>query len=246
MSIEIIPAIDILDGKCVRLSQGDYDRKTIYNEDPLEVAKLFEAYGLQRLHLVDLDGARAHHIVNHKVLERIALHTTLTIDFGGGLKSDMDLDIAFESGADMITGGSIAVKSPAVMHRWIETYGSDRIILGADAIDGKIAVSGWTEDSGLDLFQFIEHWKGKGINKVISTDISRDGMLTGPAIALYQEILAKIPGIYLIASGGVGSLQDLLDLEKIGVPSVIVGKAIYEGKITLEEIGKINTAKLPE
>ena len=246
MSIEIIPAIDILDGKCVRLSQGDYDRKTIYNEDPLEVAKLFEAYGLQRLHLVDLDGARAHHIVNHKVLERIALHTTLTIDFGGGLKSDMDLDIAFESGADMITGGSIAVKSPAVMHRWIETYGSDRIILGADAIDGKIAVSGWTEDSGLDLFQFIEHWKGKGINKVISTDISRDGMLTGPAIALYQEILAKIPGIYLIASGGVGSLQDLLDLEKSGVPSVIVGKAIYEGKITLEEIGKINTAKLPE
>ena len=246
MSIEIIPAIDILDGKCVRLSQGDYDRKTIYNEDPLEVAKLFEAYGLQRLHLVDLDGARAHHIVNHKVLERIALHTTLTIDFGGGLKSDMDLDIAFESGADMITGGSIAVKSPAVMHRWIETYGSDRIILGADAINGKIAVSGWTEDSGLDLFQFIEHWKGKGINKVISTDISRDGMLTGPAIALYQEILAKIPGIYLIASGGVGSLQDLLDLEKSGVPSVIVGKAIYEGKITLEEIGKINTAKLPE
>ena len=246
MSIEIIPAIDILDGKCVRLCQGDYDRKTIYNEDPLEVAKLFEAYGLQRLHLVDLDGARAHHIVNHKVLERIALHTTLTIDFGGGLKSDMDLDIAFESGADMITGGSIAVKSPAVMHQWIETYGSDRIILGADAINGKIAVSGWTEDSGQDLFQFIEHWKGKGINKVISTDISRDGMLTGPSIALYQEILAKIPGIYLIASGGVGSLQDLLDLEKIGVPSVIVGKAIYEGKITLEEIGKINTTKLPE
>ena len=246
MSIEIIPAIDILDGKCVRLSQGDYDRKTIYNEDPLEVAKLFEAYGLQRLHLVDLDGARAHHIVNHKVLERIALHTTLTIDFGGGLKSDMDLDIAFESGADMITGGSIAVKSPAVMHQWIETYGSDRIILGADAINGKIAVSGWTEDSGQDLFQFIEHWKGKGINKVISTDISRDGMLTGPSIGLYQEILAQIPGIYLIACGGVGSLQDLLDLEKIGVPSVIVGKAIYEGKITLEEIGKINTTKLPE
>ena len=246
MSIEIIPAIDILDGKCVRLSQGDYNRKTIYNEDPLEVAKLFEAYGLQRVHLVDLDGARAHHIVNHKVLEKIALHTTLTIDFGGGLKSDRDLDIAFESGADMITGGSIAVKSPAVMHRWSETYGSDRIILGADAVNRKIAVSGWTEDSGLDLFQFIEHWKGKGINKAISTDISRDGMLTGPAIALYMEIMEKIPGIYLIASGGVGSVQDLLDLERIGVPAVIVGKAIYEGKITLEEIGKINTAKLPE
>jgi phosphoribosylformimino-5-aminoimidazole carboxamide ribotide isomerase len=244
MSIEIIPAIDIIDGKCVRLSQGDYERKTIYNEDPLEVAKMFEAYGLQRLHLVDLDGAKAHHIVNHKVLERIALHTTLTIDFGGGLKSDRDVETAFEAGADMVTGGSIAVKSPAVMHKWIETYGSERIILGADASDGKIAVSGWTEDSGLDLFAFIQRWKGKGIDKVISTDISRDGMLTGPAIEMYKEILRQIPGIYLIASGGVGTIQDILNLEKIGIPAVIVGKAIYEGKISLEEVGKINTVNL--
>jgi len=245
MSIEIIPAIDIIDGKCVRLSQGDYARKTIYNEDPLEVAKMFEAYGLQRLHLVDLDGAKAHHIVNHKVLEKIALHTTLTIDFGGGLKSDRDLDIAFEAGADMVTGGSVAVKSPGVMRKWIETYGSERIILGADASERKIAVSGWTEETGLDIFTFIQQWMAKGIDKVISTDISRDGMLTGPAIQLYQEILRENPGIYLIASGGVGTLQDLLDLEKIGVPAVIVGKAIYEGRISLEEIGKINTIHLP-
>ena len=244
MSIEIIPAIDIIDGKCVRLSQGDYSRKTIYNEDPLEVAKMFEAYGLQRLHLVDLDGARAHHIVNHKVLERIALQTTLTIDFGGGLKSDRDIDIAFESGADMITGGSIAVRSPAVMHRWLETYGSERIILGADASDRKIAVGGWTEETSIDLFTFIEEWMLKGIEKVISTDISRDGMLTGPAIRLYEEILKKNPDIYLIASGGVGTAQDILDLEKIGVPAVIVGKAIYEGKISLEDIGRMNTANL--
>jgi phosphoribosylformimino-5-aminoimidazole carboxamide ribotide isomerase len=244
MSIEIIPAIDIIDGKCVRLSQGDYERKTIYNEDPLEVAKMFEAYGLQRLHLVDLDGAKAHHIVNHKVLERIALLTTLTIDFGGGLKSDKDVETAFEAGADMITGGSVAVKSPGVLHKWIETYGSERIILGADASDEKIAVSGWTEDSGLDLFTFIQHWKGKGIDKVISTDIGRDGMLSGPSFEMYKEILRRIPGIYLIASGGVGSVQDILDLEKIGVPAVIVGKAIYEGKISLEEIGKINTINL--
>lgn len=242
MGIEIIPAIDIIDGKCVRLSQGDYGRKTVYNEDPLEVAKMFEAYGLQRLHLVDLDGAKAHHIVNHKVLERIAIHTTLTIDFGGGLKSDQDLEIAFEAGADMITGGSIAVKSAGVMRKWIETYGSERIILGADSSHGKIAVSGWTEDSGLDLFDFIRNWKEKGIDKVISTDISRDGMLSGPAIQLYQKILQLNPGIYLIASGGVGTIQDILELEKIGIPAVIVGKAIYEGNISLEEIGKINTA----
>lgn len=245
MSIEIIPAIDIMDGKCVRLSQGDYSRKTIYNEDPLEVAKMFEAYGLQRLHLVDLDGAKAHHIINHKVLEKIALHTTLTIDFGGGLKSDRDLDIAFEAGADMITGGSVAVKSPAVMRQWIKTYGSERIILGADALDRKISVSGWTEETGLDIFTFIHQWMEKGMDKVISTDISRDGMLIGPSIQLYQEILQKNPGVYLIASGGVGSLQDILELEKIGVPAVIVGKAIYEGKISLEEIGRINTMNLP-
>jgi phosphoribosylformimino-5-aminoimidazole carboxamide ribotide isomerase len=241
MSIEIIPAIDIIDGKCVRLSQGDYNRKTIYNEDPLEVAKMFEAYGLQRLHLVDLDGAKAHHIVNHQVLERITSNTSLIVDFGGGLKSDKDLEIAFESGAAMITGGSIAVKSPEKMVSWIENFGSDRIILGADVSGERIAVTGWTEDSGLNIFTFIDQWMKKGIDKVISTDIGRDGMLVGPAIQLYQDILNNQPGIYLIASGGVSSLQDILDLEQMGVPSVIVGKAIYEGRISLEEIGKINT-----
>lgn len=240
MSIEIIPAIDIIGGKCVRLSQGDYNRKTIYNEDPLEVAKMFESNGITRLHLVDLDGAKAHHIVNYKVLERIANNTNLIIDFGGGLKSDRDLEIAFESGAAMITGGSIAVKSPEIMLSWIENFGSERIILGADVADKRIAVSGWTEDSGLDIFSFINGWQEKGIDKVISTDISRDGMLTGPSLKLYQEIMKKNPGIYLIASGGVGSAQDVRDLEKIGIPAVIVGKAIYEGKISQEEIRKIN------
>lgn len=241
MSIEIIPAIDIIGGKCVRLSQGDYNRKIIYNEDPLEVAKMFDAAGIQRLHLVDLDGAKAHHIVNHKVLEKIAVNTSLTIDFGGGLKSSKDLQTAFEAGAAMITGGSIAVKSPRTMMGWIENFGSERIILGADAIGKKIAIAGWTEDSGLDLFSFITRWQGKGIDKVISTDISRDGMLQGPAIGLYQEILKQTPDIYLIASGGVSSVKDILELEKIGVPAVIVGKAIYEGKISLDDIGKINS-----
>ena len=240
MSIEIIPAIDIIGGKCVRLSQGDNNRKTIYNEDPLEVAKMFEFNGITRLHLVDLDGAKAHHIVNYKVLERIANNTDLIIDFGGGLKSDKDLEIAFESGAAMITGGSIAVKSPETMISWIENFGSERIILGADVSDRKIAVSGWTEDSGLDIFSFIGGWQEKGIDKVISTDISRDGMLTGPSLELYQEIISQYPDIYLIASGGVGSLQDILDLENIGIQAVIVGKAIYEGKITPEEIRRIN------
>lgn len=244
MSIEIIPAIDIIDGKCVRLSQGDYSRKTIYSSNPLEVAKMFEAYGLQRLHLVDLDGAKANHIVNHKVLERITSNTSLIVDFGGGLKSNKDLEIAFEAGAAMITGGSIAVKSPETMIGWIENFGSDRIILGADVSGRKIAVTGWTEDSGLDIFDFVGQWMRRGINKVISTDISRDGMLTGPAIQLYREILHQNPEIYLIASGGVGSLKDILDLEKIGVPSVIVGKAIYEGNISIEDIGRINTVNL--
>jgi phosphoribosylformimino-5-aminoimidazole carboxamide ribotide isomerase len=241
MSIAIIPAIDIIDGKCVRLSQGDYGRKTIYNEDPLEVAKMFEDHGIQRLHLVDLDGAKAHHIVNYKVLERIAYNTKLIIDFGGGLKSDKDLEIAFEAGAAMITGGSIAVKSPETLLGWIEDFGPERIILGADVSDRKIAVAGWTEDSGLNVFEFIAQWMKNEVENVISTDISRDGMLQGPAIQLYREILEQNPGIYLIASGGVGSVQDILDLEKIGIPAVIVGKAIYEGKISPKEIRRINT-----
>ena len=234
--IEIIPAIDIIDGKCVRLSQGDYERKTIYNENPLEVARMFEASGVKRLHLVDLDGAKAHHIVNYKVLENLAKNTGLVIDFGGGLKSDEDLRIAFESGASMITGGSIAVKSSAVFQSWIDKFGKEKIILGADAKDEKIAVSGWQEDTKMDIFSFIGTWCSKGIDKVISTDISRDGMLTGPSTALYQRIMKSVPEIYLIASGGVSSMADILELQEAGIPAVITGKAIYEGRIKLSEL----------
>ena len=236
MKIEIIPAIDIIEGKCVRLSQGDYLHKTIYNENPLEVAKMFEAAGLKRLHLVDLDGAKAHHIVNQKVLETISTNTNLIIDFGGGLKSDEDLRIAFESGASMVTGGSIAVKSPEVFLNWIEKIGADKIILGADAKNEMIAVAGWMESTGVDVFEFISHWYSKGIYKVISTDISRDGMLTGAATELYQKILKIVPDAYLIASGGISSMADILELQEAGIPAVITGKAIYEGRISMNEI----------
>ncbi len=238
MKIEIIPAIDIIDGKCVRLSQGDYQQKIIYNENPLEVAKMFEAGGLKRLHLVDLDGAKAHHIVNQKVLESIASGTNLIIDFGGGLKSDEDLKIAFESGAAMVTGGSIAVKSPDIFLSWIEKFGADRIILGADANNEMIAVAGWQESTGTDIFTFIKDWHSKGIRKIISTDISRDGMLQGAATDLYKKILLSVPDAYLIASGGVSSMTDILELQEAGIPAVITGKAIYEGRITMEEIRK--------
>ena len=236
--IEIIPAIDIIDGKCVRLSQGDYRQKIIYNENPLEVAKMFEAAGLRRLHLVDLDGAKAHHIVNQKVLETIATNTSLVIDFGGGLKSDEDLKIAFESGASMVTGGSIAVKSPEVFLRWIEKFSAEKIILGADAKNEMIAVAGWQEETETDIYSFIRKWHSAGIKKIISTDISRDGMLQGAATALYQRILKSIPDAYLIASGGVSSMEDILELQNAGIPAVITGKAIYEGRITIEEIEK--------
>ena len=238
MAIEIIPAIDIIDGKCVRLSQGDYSQKTIYNENPLEVAKMFENAGIRRLHLVDLDGAKAHHIVNYKVLEQIAANTRLIIDFGGGLKSDADLHIAFNSGARMVTGGSIAVKNPETFYSWIEKFGADKIILGADAQNEMIAVSGWQEATDVSIFQFIGHYKEKGISKVISTDIARDGMLTGPSLELYQQILDQFPSLELIASGGVASMQDIIELDQMGVPGVITGKAIYEGKISLAVIRK--------
>jgi phosphoribosylformimino-5-aminoimidazole carboxamide ribotide isomerase len=234
--ITIIPAIDLIDGKCVRLSQGDYNQKTVYNENPLEVAKMFEDAGIRRLHLVDLDGAKARHIVNHKVLETIASKTRLVIDFGGGLKSDDDLRIAFQSGATMVTGGSIAVKDRETFLHWIEIYGADKIILGADAKDKMIAVSGWQEVSELTILDFIESYTNKGIRKVISTDIARDGMLTGPSIELYKEILDKFPSLELIASGGIASMNDIYELNEMGVPGVITGKAIYEGLIKLEEI----------
>ncbi len=237
--IQIIPAIDIIGGKCVRLSQGDYERKTVYNENPLEVARMFEAAGIKRLHLVDLDGAKAHHIVNYKVLEEISRHTGLIIDFGGGLKSGEDLRIAFESGASMVTGGSIAIKSPETFQSWIDKYGKEKIILGADAKDEKIAITGWQENTETDVFSFIKEWNDRGIDKVISTDISRDGMLTGPSIELYKKIMQVIPGLFLIASGGVSSMADILELHEAGIPAVITGKAIYEGKITLKEIEKM-------
>ena len=234
--IEIIPAIDLIDGKCVRLSQGDYAQKIIYNENPLEVAKMFADAGIRRLHLVDLDGAKAHHIVNHKVLEKITLGTDLIVDFGGGLKSDEDLRIAFECGASMVTGGSIAVKNPDVFSSWISKFGGDKIILGADVKEEKIAVGGWFETTDLELLPFIKSFTEKGINKVICTDISKDGMLQGPAIELYKKMLISLPELYLIASGGVSSIRDIELLHEATVPAVIIGKAIYEGRISLKEL----------
>lgn len=234
--IELIPAIDIIEGKCVRLTQGDYSKQKIYNEDPLEVAKEFEGHGLKRLHVVDLDGAKAGHIVNYKVLEKIATKTELTIDFGGGLKQDKDLEIAFDCGASMVTGGSIAVKSPEVFTQWIERFGPDRIILGADAKDGKIAIEGWEKETSHELLEFVTSYFKKRIRKVICTDIKRDGMLQGPATDLYSEMLQEIPELYLIASGGVSSLDDIVKLNEAGVPGVIFGKAIYEGRISLKDL----------
>jgi phosphoribosylformimino-5-aminoimidazole carboxamide ribotide isomerase len=234
--IEIIPAIDLIEGKCVRLSQGDYAQKKVYNENPVEVAKMFEDAGIKRLHLVDLDGAKAHHIVNHKVLERIATATNLTIDFGGGLKSDDDLRIAFEAGASMVTGGSIAVKNPEVFATWIQKYGADKIILGADVKDEMIAVTGWTETTSLELIPFLDSYISNGISKVICTDISKDGMLEGTSIELYRKLLGEFPDLYLIASGGVSSLRDIELLEESRVPAVITGKAIYEGRFSLKDL----------
>jgi phosphoribosylformimino-5-aminoimidazole carboxamide ribotide isomerase len=236
--IEIIPAIDLIDGKCVRLSQGDYAQKTVYNENPLEVAKMFADAGIRRLHLVDLDGAKAHHIVNHKVLERITSGTDLVVDFGGGLKSDDDLRIAFECGASMVTGGSIAVKNPYVFSSWISKFGAEKIILGADVKNEKIAVGGWLETTELELLPFIKEYIRQGINKIICTDISKDGMLQGPALELYKKMLAAQPDMYLIASGGVSSIRDIELLHEAAVPAVITGKAIYEGRITLKELSR--------
>jgi phosphoribosylformimino-5-aminoimidazole carboxamide ribotide isomerase len=233
--IELVPAIDIIEGKCVRLTQGDYATKKVYNEDPLEVAKAFEDHGIRRLHVVDLDGARRGRIINHRILQKLATGTNLTIDFGGGLKSNEDLDIAFDCGARMVTGGSIAVKSPEIFVEWIERYGADRIILGADAKDKRIAVGGWEEDTGLELIPFIDGYHKKGITKVICTDIARDGMLQGAAVDLYSEIRQSIP-VYLIASGGISSVDDIAKLEEAAIPAVIFGKAIYEGKIRLKEL----------
>lgn len=236
--MRIIPAIDIINGKCVRLTKGDYATQKTYSEHPLEVAKSFENHGIQYLHLVDLDGARSKHIVNQKVLYQIASKTNLKIDFGGGLKSDADLKIAFENGASQITGGSIAVSNPEIFERWLQIYGAEKIILGADAQNRKIATHGWKETSTLDVIEFIKNYESKGVQHVICTDIAKDGMLQGPSFELYAEIL-KETKIQLIASGGVSKFDDLLKLNELGCEGVILGKAIYEGKITLKELEKL-------
>ena len=236
--IELIPAIDIIAGRCVRLSQGDYATSRTYSENPLDIAKEIESHGLRRLHVVDLDGAASSHIVNYRVLEEIASHTSLCIDFGGGIKDDKDLAIAFECGAQMATIGSLAIKEPERFLGWLEQYGSEKIILGADARKGKIAINGWKDESHEDILPFLEKYASKGIEKVICTDIERDGMLQGPATPLYRKIMAEFPECDLIASGGVGSMQDIVDLDKAGIPAVVFGKAIYEGKISLEELAE--------
>ncbi len=238
--MEIIPAIDIIDGKCVRLSQGDYAQKIIYNENPLEVAKQFEAAGLQRLHLVDLDGAKASHIVNHKTLQTISSQTKLKIDFGGGIKTDEDIEIAFDSGAQKITAGSIAVKSRDTVLCWLDKYGAEKIILGADVKDEMIAVSGWQENSIINLFGFLKDYVAHGIQYVICTDIAKDGMLQGCSISLYKKILQQFPALKLIASGGVSDLNELNVLSETGLHGAIIGKAIYEGRISLADLSKFN------
>ena len=234
--IELIPAIDIIDGKCVRLSQGDYDTKKVYNENPLEVAKEFEANGIRRLHVVDLDGAKSKHVVNYRTLEMIATRTSLVIDFGGGIKTDEDMLIAFENGAQMVTLGSVAVKNPDLFKKWLSQYGAEKIILGADAKNKRIAVSGWMEDSSQELIPFLHDYIKEGIYKVLCTDISKDGMLQGPSIELYKEIMKEFPEMHLIASGGVSCLEDIIALEEAGIPAVVFGKALYEGRITMKDL----------
>ena len=234
--MRIIPAIDIIEGKCVRLSKGDYATKKIYNEDPVEVAKEFQDAGIRHLHLVDLDGAKSQHIVNYKVLESIAVQTDLSIDFGGGLKTDQDAHIAFECGASQITGGSIAVKQPDTFLNWVDRYGTNKVILGADADQGKIAISGWQESSDLELLPFVKKYRERGISYVICTDISKDGMLEGPSFGLYEQLIEDVPGINLIASGGISTFDELPRLADMGCEGVIIGKAIYENRISLKEL----------
>jgi phosphoribosylformimino-5-aminoimidazole carboxamide ribotide isomerase len=236
--MRLIPAIDIIEGKCVRLTKGDYTSKKIYGENPLKIAKEFEDAGMMYLHLVDLDGAKSNHIVNHKILEQITKHTSLKVDFGGGLKSDDDLKTAFECGAYRITAGSVAVKNPEIFLKWLSTYGADKIILGADAVNRKIATHGWTQESSIDVVDFIRQHERNGIKYVICTDIDKDGMLQGAATELYSEILRET-SINLTASGGVSCIDDIVSLKNIGCEGVIIGKALYEGKIEIERLREI-------
>lgn len=237
--MEIIPAIDIIDGKCVRLTQGDYAQKTIYNENPLEFALEFESIGIKRLHLVDLDGAKAGKIVNYKTLEKIASKTKLTIDFGGGIKTNDDMDTVFNYGADLATVGSIAVKNKELFFSWIKKYGADKLFLGADVKNEKIAVGGWLETTNVSIYDFIEENLKEGIVTVFCTDISKDGLLQGPSIDLYKNMLTKFPSLQLTASGGVSQLSDLVELKQIGCSGAIVGKAIYEGRISMNELKQV-------
>lgn len=234
--IELIPAIDIIGGQCVRLTKGDYDQKTVYRDSPAEMAKEFEKIGFKRLHVVDLDGAKSKHIVNEQVLEAITTQTQLTVDFGGGIKTDEDIEKAFAAGASMVTIGSIAVTSPDLFMGWLEKYGVERIILGADVRHGKISINGWKEDSSEDLLPFLKKYVDAGVRNVLCTEISKDGTLAGPAIELYQSMMAAYPELHLIASGGVSSIEDIKALEDAGIPAVVFGKAIYEGKINLNEL----------
>lgn len=234
--IELIPAIDLIGGKCVRLTKGDYDTQKVYNEDPVAVAREFEEYGFKRLHVVDLDGARSKHVVNHKVLERMAQATNLIIDFGGGIKTDEDIRIATENGAQMVTVGSVAVTQPELFLGWLQQLGSERIILGADVKNGRISINGWKEDSSDELIPFLDKYIQKGVQKVLCTEISKDGTLQGPATALYREIMTQFPQCHLIASGGVSSMNDLQELDQAGIPAVVFGKAIYEGRIALKDL----------
>lgn len=236
--MRIIPALDIINGKCVRLSKGDYSTQKVYDNNPLDIAKRFEDHGIQYLHVVDLDGARSSHIVNYKTVEAICTKTNLKVDFGGGIKSDEDVKIAFESGVRQITGGSIAVKNRALFKTWLSHYGNDKIILGADCSNRKIATTGWLETSDVDVIDFITQYEQEGVSYVICTDISKDGMLQGTATTLYREIKEKTE-VKLIASGGVSSIEDIEELKAIGCEGVIIGKAYYEGKITLKEIQEL-------
>lgn len=236
MNIELIPAIDLIDGQCVRLSQGNYAQKTVYDLDPLHTAKTMEQMGVQRLHVVDLDGAKAHHVVNLNVLQRLSQGTRLRIDFGGGIKTTADLEQVFEAGASMATIGSVAVTQPQLMATWLQRFGAQRLILGADVLEGQVRINGWKDDGGTPLLRFLEQWVEAGVTQVLCTDISRDGMLAGPSLTLYKEVMARFPQLYLIASGGVSCAADVEALDRAGVPAVVFGKAYYEGKLNLKQM----------
>ena len=236
--MRIIPAIDLIDGRCVRLTQGDYSKKTIYNSDPVDVARNFEDVGIKHLHLVDLDGAKTGRVVNWKVLEAINVKTNLIIDFGGGIQSDNDARIAFDSGASQITGGSVAIKQPELFYKWLRSYGAEAVILGADVKDEKVAVNGWQQTSDVLLLDFLERYTQKGVMYTVCTDISKDGMLCGPSTSLYRSIKEQFPELKLISSGGVGKVEDLEDLQELGMEGVIIGKALYENRITLKQLQK--------